>query len=220
MYSMKVEKIGDNIYNLIMNSQSILCRTFMRFQEHYESPKYKGKIFSRRQFKNWYKKSRNSEIFTYETDWTGFNFPSRILKPFYDGKFDPLIDCEKQLLECFKNMKDDKFYVIGTLPCDKNILIHEISHGLWDCNENYRREQKEILNSYNVKPFNTSIKKLKDHLLVMGYCIDVIEDELRSYLMCEKEYMRYCKIYSKKFMDIEKCLTSVYNKYAPIKKED
>jgi hypothetical protein len=213
---MRVEQIDDNIYNLIMNTQSILCRTFMRFQEHYESPKYKGEIFSRREFKEWYKRDRGSDIFTYEVDWTGFNFPSWVLKPFYEGKFDPLLDCEKKLLEQFEHIKDERFYVIGTLPCDKEILIHEIAHGLWDCNEQYREEQQFIIDFHHIKP----VDKLREHLIVMGYCQEVIEDEVHAYLMCEQEYMEWQGVYSKKFKSLEKRLTEVYNRYAPIKKEN
>jgi hypothetical protein len=90
----------DRIHLLTFDNQIDLTSTFLRFQEHYESPFFKGKYFTLDEFKEWYIKTspngKKSGKFTYYTDWGGFNIPSYILKPFYNGAFNPLSENEKQ----------------------------------------------------------------------------------------------------------------------------
>jgi hypothetical protein len=83
-----------NIHLLVFDNQYDLASTFLRFQEHYESPEFAGKVFTLDEYKNWYinhsPRASKDGVFTYYEDWNGFNIPSKILKPFYGGKFSPL----------------------------------------------------------------------------------------------------------------------------------
>jgi len=79
------KKISEDIYLLVFKNQIDLTSTLLRFQEHFESPKFKDKIFSHKEFVNWY--SKGKEGFTYFKDWSGFNFPSTNLKNFKNGQF-------------------------------------------------------------------------------------------------------------------------------------
>ena len=92
-----------HIHLLSFDTQHDLTSTFLRFQEHYESPRFKGEVFTLDEFQDWYIKNSPNGIetgkFTYHTDWNGFNIPSHILKPFYEGKFDPLSFDEQAILE-------------------------------------------------------------------------------------------------------------------------
>ena len=111
--------------------------TFMRFQEYYESPKFRGKVFSWEEFMDYYAEKHGE--FTYLDDFAGFNLPSKALKPFYQGKFHPLTKKEGKFLELFKN-KRGEFYVIGTVRnCDIEDIRHEIVHGLFYTKPDYRR---------------------------------------------------------------------------------
>ena len=56
-------KIGNNIYLLMFENQFELCSTMLRFQEYYESPKFKNKIFTLEEYKKWY--SKGNKKFTY-----------------------------------------------------------------------------------------------------------------------------------------------------------
>jgi len=49
---MVIEKrdLSDKIHLMIFDNQKELTTTFLRFQEHYESPKFRGKIFSLKEF--------------------------------------------------------------------------------------------------------------------------------------------------------------------------
>lgn len=77
---MNCKEILPHIFHVNFSSQEELASTFLRFQEHFESPSFKGKIFSLDDYKRWYiKHSPNGQKtgeFTYYSDWSGFNIPS------------------------------------------------------------------------------------------------------------------------------------------------
>jgi len=112
------KRVSDKLYFLHFQNQREMAETFLRFQEFYESPKFKGKIFTLENYKDWYRKIKGK--FSYYSDWDGFNLPSKILKPFYDGKFNPLSDKEKQLLSIFKKMKGN-YYIVAVAGKNTNI---------------------------------------------------------------------------------------------------
>jgi len=117
------KSVTQKIFLLIFKKQEMLASTFLRFQEYYESPKFKGRIFRLEEYKKWYIKNspqgQQTGKFTYYSDWNGFNIPSVVLKPFYEGKFNPLSQSEKELLKMFQNKKE-KFYIIGIHREKKN----------------------------------------------------------------------------------------------------
>jgi hypothetical protein len=160
--------------------------TFLRFQEHYESPRFRGKIFSLDEFKKWYvknsKKGKSSGMFTYCSDWGGFNIPSYVLKPFYEGRFDPLSKKEKNMLDIFRN-KTGKFYIIGTFGRtaeSKKTLKHEVAHGLFYTNPDYKKGVLKILNTLG----KSALKKVHAHLgSKTGYHESVFTDETHAYIL-------------------------------------
>ena len=50
----KVKKITDRVYLVTFTNRFDLTMTFMRYQEYYESPKFRNKIFSLAEFMRWY----------------------------------------------------------------------------------------------------------------------------------------------------------------------
>ena len=115
---------------------------FLRFQEHYESPGFKGTVFSWAQYVAWYKRVRGA--FSYPDDWGGFNIPGKILTPFRGGAFDPLTKRERALLEALKDVQPQD-YVIGTLDEDPEALAHELAHAFWHLDGAYRAQALAIL---------------------------------------------------------------------------
>ena len=148
--------------------------TFMRFQEYYESPNpnFRGKTFTRGEYLSWYSKERGYN--SYSSDWSGYNFPSYVLTPFKCGQFDPLTDKELEFLNFFK-YRHDNFYIIGAN--DDSVIRHELSHALYYTNSNYYREINAILDSYHEE-----LDNLNDHLITMGYCVEVLYDEIQAYI--------------------------------------
>jgi len=144
----------ERIFHLRFDEMNEMAEAFLRFQEHYESPEFKGKIFTLDEYKEWYMENspdaKEAGEFTYYDDWGGFNIPSEILEPFYDGKFDPLSDKERMLLDVFLEHRGKLFYIIATGKSEKegkdeSSLKHELAHGLFYVHRQYRSEAPPII---------------------------------------------------------------------------
>jgi len=174
-------KLAEKIHLLTFENQKDITSTFLRFQEYYESPNFRGKIFSLDEYRQWYVKTSPNGIrtgeFTYYSDWNGFNIPSYVLKPFYDGKFNPLSEAEEKLLEIFKN-EDGVFYIIGIHKENKKIdqlLTHETAHGFFHTNDDYRNNVKQIISKYDTGSIREELRTKA------GYHEEVLEDEVHAY---------------------------------------
>jgi hypothetical protein len=167
-------KIAKGIYLLRFKTQYELAATFLRVQEHYESPRFHGRIFSLEQFMDWY--ARRYGNFTYYEDWAGFNVPSTALQPFYAGRFDPLSEKEKALLRLFKGLRE-RFYVIGIYDAGaKGIFTHELAHALFFVDDHYRRAVRAAMRRYDTR-------KLARRIVSAGYASHVIPDETQAYII-------------------------------------
>jgi hypothetical protein len=169
---------------LTFDSQFDITSTLLRFQEHYESPYFHGKIFSLKEFKSWYvqasPKGRETGKLTYYQDWNGFNFPSYIVTPFKEGKFDPLSGKEKKVLRLLKDL-EEPYYVIGVHKASKNVdavLDHELKHALFYINEKYREQVIWAI----AKVALSTVKAMKEELMEMGYTEEVIVDEINAFV--------------------------------------
>lgn len=178
----KVKNIREGIYLLDYETQVELTTAMLRFQEHYESPEFKGKIFTLGQYREWYAEKHGG--FTYYTDWNGFNFPSYVLDPFRKGLFDPLTEEEKDVLSIIPgSMK--KYYVIGTHGGgNEEVLEHELCHGMYYTNEAYGKEAKTIVEKYDKE-----LKYVKNYLVLKGYHASVLADECHAYVGVNSEHL-------------------------------
>lgn len=168
----KIKQLEFNAVLVQTDSQESLCRAFLRFQEYYESPKFKGQIFTIGQIRHWYSITYGAD--TYYRDWEGFNFPSYVLEPFKAGLFDPLTTEEQSLLNLFK-YRDDNFYVIGAN--NHSVTRHELSHALYSYDKKYKIAIDNLC-----KKHYTSLSKIRKYLLDKGYHKDVLNDELQAYI--------------------------------------
>ena len=172
--AIKIKELDESIY-LISTTKADKRRLgdfLLRFQEHFESPEFAGKIFTLGQYREWYTKKRGT--FSYSEDWVGFNFPSSVLKPFVDGLFDPLTKDETKIVDFFRNKEGD-FYVIGAN--DPSAMDHEICHGMYFVNGEYRdamlKAMEPFLQRDDVSRFLEEIRKHYAEVNVM--------DELHAY---------------------------------------
>ena len=176
----------------------------LRFQEHFESPKFRNKCFSLEEFKAWYITTTADNKFTYYSDWSGFNFPSSILKSFYAGNFDPLSPEEKHILDLLRAEKG-KFYVVATFKDDS--IKHELAHAKFYVNAAYRKEVKKALAPVNLKPIFKSRREA-------GYDKSVLVDEAHAYLLETDEYFeREFKIKAEEYGDVRRQLAEIYKQY-------
>lgn len=168
-------KNGDGqIYLVQFDNLYRASATFMRFQEYYESPKFKNITFSWEEFMDYYADKHG--FFTYFEDFAGFNLPSEVLEPFYNGEFHPLTEKEGRFLKLFKN-KVGKFYIIGAVKnCDIEDLRHEIVHGLFYTRLDYRKDVLNCLKKFGLKRFKKALKKHEYHP-------DLFDDEINAYCL-------------------------------------
>lgn len=203
--------ITDKIHLFLFNTQKDAASTFMRFEESYESPKFRGKVFSFEEFKKWYIKnspnSQRGEIFTYYTDWTAFNVPSYVLKPFYDGKFNPLSSQEKKVLDMLKH-EPHPFYIIALHKQTEDmssVLDHEVAHGLFHLDKDYSRAVFKLLANYNVEPIKNKLR------MGGGYHEETMTDEVQALIIDGNEECR--NLISN---DLAESLKRLYQKYLNI----
>lgn len=201
--NIKIIDINSKIVLLIFDTQLDITSTFLRFQEHYESPKFRNKIFSLKEYKDWYIEEKGS--FSYYEDWNGFNIPSYVLSPFKEGKFDPLDNNEKYLLDVLEEYIEP-FYVIGVhkgnLDNIRKTLEHEVAHGLFYTREDYRDEVLSLIREYDLDELKSFLRGLG------GYCDEVIEDECHAYHINgsrkTKELLN---------LELQRKLVSLFNRY-------
>lgn len=212
---MNSELLTEHIFHVKFETQNELAKTFVRFQEHYESPEFRGKFFTLEEFKEWYiansAEGKRTGEFTYYQDWHGFNIPSEILEPFYQSEFDPLSSEERQLLDLFKDRRGERFYIIGTHG-DKDIatLRHEIAHGLFYTNPEYKREVMKILDEVD-----TEIRmEINTYFQTRGaYHRYVWVDETHGHIMTYPDVLERNGIDISPILHINKKLNLLFDKY-------
>lgn len=171
-----IEEIRDSIFLVRCKTQYEIASTFMRLQEFYESP-YKGirgQFFTLEQYMDRYAKETGD--FTYTDDWNGFNVPGNVVLDFFD-RFDfDLLEKEKELYRVIEPAlkRGDKFYLLGIW--EDADLTHEIAHGYYYLDDNYRRAMNNI--TIELKYRNRIEKWLKN----IGYTKEVFLDEIQAYL--------------------------------------
>lgn len=182
---MKIDKtkIADRIVLLTFENRLDLTSTLLRFQEHYESPEFRGRIFTLEEYKKWYTANspdgQKTGKFTYYDDWNGFNFPSHILNPFFNGDFNPLSKQEERIVELL-NCEIDPFYTIGIHRQNEKETIqktleHEIAHGLFYTDTEYKRKILAEMQKEDLTELREELRSLG------GYHESVLDDELHAY---------------------------------------
>jgi hypothetical protein len=182
----KVEEVGPNIFVVLLKDSYHLPMLFCRVQEFYESPNddFRGKYFSIWDYMEWY---ANNGIgsFTYPSDWGGFNIPYPILKQCVDLHFiqnQMETPYDVAMYEIFKTLElrnQDNMYIIGTQNNSGSTFNHEICHGLFYTNTEYREKALSFVRGIDEKALET----FKSNLLKNGYTETVVEDEVHAYLM-------------------------------------
>lgn len=167
----KVEEIFPRLYIVKHKNRKQSALTFLRYQEYYESPKFKEKSFTHEEFYDHYKVTHDG-IFSYHRDWAGFNFPSSVLHKV--NKRMKLTKKEKEIYQFFQNKED--CYIIGVNKNENSHTYrHEIAHGLYSLSPEYRSEVRKALRGIDLTPIKKILKE-------MGYHRSVFADEVQAYL--------------------------------------
>ncbi|MFC2142877.1 hypothetical protein ACFLQN_00585 [Candidatus Aenigmatarchaeota archaeon] len=206
MKDIKLRELGDKIVLITFPSKKQLCNTFMRFQEFYESSDWRGRVFTKQEFEEWYSEGGKH---SYHDDWEGFNIPSWVIEPFIEGVFDPLSEEEKAFLKLFKS-KTGMFYIIGTChDSDDELLSHEISHAMFYVNTNYRKEVVETLKGMNGDVLESIEKMLEND----EYHPAVWQDEVHAYVLSHLNVLEKSGVDIKRLKEINEKLNEIYERH-------
>jgi hypothetical protein len=225
MFEIKYQEIFPALIHLHFKTQYEITSTMMRLQEFYESPygTIRGQYFDLEEYMDTY--AENMENFTYTADWSGFNVPGNVVNMFFTTFDEKLLRKEEHLKnilnEALKkfNIKGDNFYLIASYEDKeegKDVLKHEIGHGLYYLNKKYKEEMRKII----LKIPEKIHKQLEGGLKEQGYTDIVIPDEIQAYFstsdmlqLCEDfkteelpwELVLECKkVFEKYYEEIEK----------------
>lgn len=207
----KVKEIKPFVYCVEVDDQYDRSMLFCRYQEFYESPfkQIRGKYFTLEQYMKLYTKKNGKKFFTYPYDWTGYNIPSNVLDKAHD-KFYKETEYDEIMNDIYfycalnaqnkNNGTSHDWYLIGASSKDLKTMDHEIAHGLYFTNKEYRKSTKELIGT--IKP--THYNKLKKTLVKMGYVGDkkIIDDEIQAFMstgLYKEMDTKELKVYEKDF---------------------
>lgn len=183
----ELKQIKPNIFAVVIEDDYDRSMLFCRYQEFYESPikSIRGKYFTFEKFMREYKNFRGEKTFTYPTDWAGFNIPSNIMYEARDtfgmsNVTDYDIIMRMIIYTCEMECESTKWYLIGADSFTSKTMNHEIAHGLYYTNLEYKRTCNRLIK--NIKP--THYEKLRKGLIKMGYrdTKKIIDDEIQAFM--------------------------------------
>lgn len=211
----KITEVKPNVFAVIIENNYDRAMMFCRVQEFYESPNpnFCGKHFSIWDYMKWYSEEYGRG-FSYGTDWSGFNIPFDVLHNCYDNidKFETPYDAIMYKIYWeIRTMKGDgKAYVIGAANTEGDTFKHEICHGLYSTNKNYKSFVNEITDTIPLKEYTT----FRNNLIQMGYTDKVIADEIQAYLTFGHDYQKFNNGVDKKLCkNLNKEYIKVFNNF-------
>ena len=203
----EVREIKPFIFAVIIKNQYDRSSLFCRYQEFYESPysQIRGKFFTIEEYMKLYVSENKKPHFTYTSDWTGYNIPSKILMDArnvfggpntqYDYTMYEIIDyCERE--SRLKNHgQQHPWYLIGVDKLKSGVMNHEIAHGFYYTNPQYKVEVDYLIGDINQKDYD----HFKKVLVKSGYSNDktIIDDEIQSYMSTGKHHEWKDSVYEK-----------------------
>ena len=220
----KIEEVRPNVFAVIVKDHYHRAMLFCRVQEYYESPnpEFRGKNFSIWDYIEWYSR-RNNDVFTYTFDWGGFNIPLKTAwdcyeklkenETPYDKVMDEIIRTIEMKMFNKKNTRNWNAYIIGAPSTDDDTFEHEVCHGLYATNKEYKELVDEVTIAIPLKEYQT----FRANLLKMGYNGIVIDDEIQAYLSTNYEYSKFSKGVSRKLCkELHKQYKQIFNRYESI----
>ncbi len=154
---------------LIYNTRYELMYSLGRFQEYYENPVLKGKVFTRLDLQDWQP--------DYYIQWSGCNFPPYVINELRDN---PAWNLDRHEKDALSNMGNK--YTIGVNREDEmeKVILHERAHALFSHSEEYRN----LIHGFILKNLASTADAFKN-LTEAGYHNDVLADEMQAYLISD-----------------------------------
>lgn len=215
----KIEEVKPNVFAVVVPDGYHRAMLFCRVQEYYESPnpQFRGKNFSIWDYIEWYSREHNN-TFTYTSDWSGFNIPLKTaydcyekLREYetpYDEVMNSIVGTIELRMFHKKSTRNWNAYIIGAGTTEGNTFQHEICHGLYATNKQYKQLVDEITETIEWQDY----LQFEKNLLDMGYTAGVVPDEIQAYLAFGHDYKTFTKGVSKKVCnELHKQYINVFN---------
>ena len=186
----KIKEVLPRIFAVEVEDNYDRAMLFLRSQEFYESPfeDFRGHHFEMFEFMDRYRKWKGLDYFSYPEDWGGFNVPGELAETCtkhaivgYDmipTKYDYIMH---NIIRGVKAQVPDgeKYYLLGVDSFESSITMqHELAHGLYYVNDAYKQEMAYLVTNLPLH-IHSAISTI---LIDMGYCDDVIADEIQAYM--------------------------------------
>jgi hypothetical protein len=217
----KIEEVRPNVFAVIVKDHYHRAMLFCRVQEFYESPnpQFRGKNFSIWDYIEWYSRE-HGDVFTYTFDWGGFNIPLKTAWDCYEklrwheSPYDEVMESIIRTIELKmfykKNTRNWNAYIIGTDSTESDTFEHEVCHGLYATNKEYKKLVDEVTLTISTKDYQT----FRNNLIEMGYTDKVIDDEIQAYLTTNWDYKKFMNGVDKKVCkELHKQYNNIFSKF-------
>lgn len=174
------------IFLVEIDGNNDLAYSFLRVQEFYESvnDNIRNSQFTISEYKEWYCTQSKDKTFSYGEDWRGFNVPSAVIKECYQVNPERtehdmfFMDICAKAEKLAKQNGYENYYLLGVRKGDTKTLDHEIAHGLFTTNKEYKLKMTQAIE--HIEP--QVIEPLFKDLTAIGYGPNVHIDEAQAYL--------------------------------------
>lgn len=179
-----LKKITPRIFAVSFDNSYDLGMHFLRYQEFYESasPRFRRNSFTVLEYMAWYAKARDG-VFSYPADWAGYNVPGWVFKDLIEGcLISDLNQYDRNMAlavsEIQKQLSNDpwNFYVLGIKEDDEETMDHELAHGLYSTEKEYKRKMDALTNKHK-----DVYEAFCGFLTKLGYDSTVFKDEFQAY---------------------------------------
>ncbi len=200
---LNIKLVAPKIYALEGDSSEEVAAVMIRIQENYESPHFRNKVFTLKEFIPWYMASRGKDTLNLPIT----DFPMK-------GKFNPLRAEEQWLVDEITRLNiKDKFYLLGYDRNDQRVIKHEIAHGLFYTNRRYKRDVLKALKGvYENHP------KVVEELSAHGYCDEVLIDEFHAWTLTDSQWLKHKGVWTEELDKLKEILETVFEKHTTPKK--
>jgi hypothetical protein len=216
----KLKQVKPGIFLLEFTDEYDMCMFFLRYQEYYESSsaKFRNKTWKIFDFMRWYSKAFGRGAFTYPVDWAGFNIPDYVIRNVRKLGIPDPNDYDKAMWsvyqDCKKKSKRGKFYIIGVVK-GNGALEHEIAHGLFYLNLDYRKASTKL-----VKEMDPALRaEMEAYLHNVGYTPQVYIDETQANMATTDDFEHYSERQrfepdvAKKLVEAQKPFIELFKKF-------
>lgn len=182
----KIKELSPYIFLLEFENSYDLAMHFLRYQEFYESPHddIRGNSFTIIDVMERYSKRYHPRkpVFSYPRDYVGFNIPHYIIPNVREIGIQDKNRYDTAMWNVYKKLKlqcgNRRFYIIGCVSGDSDVLEHEYAHALFFTNASYRREMKKLVSELPARHRQTFAAWLSS---AGGYASAVHVDETQAY---------------------------------------